>query len=170
MTRHRIAILLVAGVLACGGAAEKPAADPPACMHCGATCGLEPICVCEPGTRKRPRTTFETTCDPICVPGCGSRLWPRRGAPGCAGCTSCTGCTDRGPGPCTCPGRVKQRKKLKKETTDEEVPAVVHKVAYVCAGCAGGIGGCVGAAPAAGRASWWHGLTRWWPWTTRGGD
>ena len=22
----------------------------PACMHCGATCGLAPICVCEPGT------------------------------------------------------------------------------------------------------------------------
>jgi hypothetical protein len=35
---------------------EKEKDKPPACMHCGATCGLEAVCVCECGTKKKPKT------------------------------------------------------------------------------------------------------------------
>jgi hypothetical protein len=56
---------------------EKPKEDEkPACMHCGATCGLEPICVCEPGTKKQPKVEFDVKCEPICVAGCGSKPRP----------------------------------------------------------------------------------------------
>ena len=79
--RHRgIAAMLLVAVLACAGAADKPAEkkkddgqkkDPPACMHCGATCGLRPICVCKPGTKKQPKFEFDVTCEPICIPEIG---------------------------------------------------------------------------------------------------
>ena len=54
-------LLLAVVLLACGAADKDKAADKkdasqkaekPACMHCGATCGLAPICVCEQGTKK----------------------------------------------------------------------------------------------------------------------
>jgi hypothetical protein len=38
---------------------EKDKDKPPACMHCGATCGLEAVCVCECGTKKKPKTEYE---------------------------------------------------------------------------------------------------------------
>ena len=76
--------------------ADKPAdkpeeRKPPACMHCGATCGLAPVCVCEPGTKKRPKVEFEVTCEPICVAGCGGGP---RFLDGHAAGTTCTGCRE----------------------------------------------------------------------------
>lgn len=131
--------------------AEKP----PACMHCGATCGLEPVCVCKPGTKKKPVTEYETTCEPFCVPGCSGPPWCRHGG----GCTDC-------PDACThCAGTVRFRRKLSKETRDEEVATVKRTVAYVCCRCdARPPEGCCAAGLAAWpplRAAWW---TAWWPW------
>jgi hypothetical protein len=127
------------------GKKEEPK---PACMHCGATCGLEPVCVCEPGTKKKPKVEFEVTCEPICVAGCGSKPWPFGRWHDRGGCTSC--CAE----PCACRGWVRNRKKLKRETTDEEVPAIKRTVAYVCATrCS---------EPCKPRSSsWWSLLTAW---------
>lgn len=183
---RRLAVLLLAVVMTGGGvpdrpilAADKPAVakkdaqkagnrdgdggskqdDSPACMHCGATCGLEPICVCESGTKKRPKFEFDTTCEPICVPACGSHVWPFRARAAGTGCTTC--CEE----PCACPGRVRSCKKLKKETVDEEVPTVVRKVKYVCAGCGGRgtVGCCDVEQPRRRPSAWWTDLTWWWP-------
>jgi hypothetical protein len=85
------ALLLTVALLACGAAdKDKTAAkdktadkkdaskkdEKPACMHCGATCGLVPICVCESGTKKKPKVEFDVKCEPICVAGCGSKPRP----------------------------------------------------------------------------------------------
>ena len=122
-------------------------AKQPACMHCGATCGLEAVCVCKAGTKKKPVTEYETKCDPICVAGCSGPLWARHR----------TGCTDCPPDQCRCPGWVRHRKTLVKETKDEEVCVVERSVAYVCAGCnAAGRAGCCDAA-ASPRTGWWSG-------------
>lgn len=121
----------------------------PACMHCGGHCCLTPICVCEPGTKKRPRTEYEVTCEPICVPGCGSKPWPFGRHHPQAGCTaSCVG-------PCRCPGWVRDRQKVKKETVEEDVPTIKRKVAYVCATCAACRGGRVD------KTSWWWSCLPW---------
>jgi hypothetical protein len=126
---------------------------PPACMHCGATCGLEPICVCKPGTKKKPVTEYATDCEPFCVPGCSGPPWCRHGA----------GCTDCPDDSCRCPGRVRSRKKLSKETRDEEVAVVKRSVAYVCCRCAEQpAAGCCETDPAPRaevREPWWTG---WW--------
>jgi hypothetical protein len=119
-------------------------------MHCGATCGLEPICICTPGKKKKPVTEFETTCEPICVAGCSGPPWARRA----------TGCTECPPDACCCPGWVRNRKTLVKETRDEEVATVERSVGYVCVRCTGrGGAGCCGPEPVT-RASRWPG---WWP-------
>lgn len=131
-------------------------AEPAACMHCGATCGLVPICVCEPGTKKKPKVEFEVKCEPICVAGCGSKPWPFGSCRGRVGCTTC--CEE----PCRCPGWVRPCKTLKKETTDEEVPTIKRKVAYVCRCCAGRCtAGCCGGGRPSRASSWWAGLTSW---------
>lgn len=118
------------------------------CMHCGATCGLEPVCVCEPSTKKQPKVEFEVSCEPICVAGCGSKPWPLGGWHGRSGCTSC--CAE----PCACRGWVKHRQTLERQSTDEEIPTIKRSVAYVCAGCC--------AEPRKPRpASWWSVLTAW---------
>jgi hypothetical protein len=132
------------------GNAESPAKRP-ACMHCGATCGLEAICVCKPGTTKKPVTEYETKCDPICVAGCSGPPWARHR----------TGCTDCPPERCRCPGWVRDRKTLVKETKDEDVCVVERSVAYVCAGCSGtGRAGCCDAARSSGhQGRWW---SAWW--------
>ena len=167
-----IPLVLAAALLACGAAdkgkagsandADKKAADKkderPACMHCGATCGLVPICICEPGTKKMPKVEFDVTCEPICVAGCGSKPWPFDRCRDRVGCTTC--CEE----PCRCPGRVRSCKRLKKETTDEEVPTIKRTVAYVCGCCAGRCtAGCCTAGPRPGKIGWWTHLGWLWP-------
>jgi hypothetical protein len=130
--------------------------EKPACMHCGATCGLAPICVCEPGTKKQPKVEFDVQCEPICVAGCSTRPWPFGR---CEKHISCTACCEE---PCRCPGWVRNCKKLKKETTDEEVPTIKRKVAYLCDCCAGRCtAGCCEATPHPRPTSWWTRLA-WW--------
>lgn len=152
---------------ACAAAADKPAEKPagkpadkapaPACMVCGATCGLTPICVCKPGTKKQPKVEFSTECEPFCVPGCSSRPWPFGSHHAARG--GCTSCCDE---PCRCPGRVRSRKKLTKETVDKEVPVIDRSVGYLCCGCAGERPTSCSEPPAPRQpAGWW---TRLWPW------
>jgi len=110
--------------------AENSEEERPACMHCGATCGLVAVCVCKPGTRKTPKTEYEAESDPICVPCCSGPPWPWSGHRRAAGCTECERCDTE------CQDAwVRQRKKLVKETKDEEKPAIERKVAWVCRGC-----------------------------------
>ena len=131
------AAIMAVALLACAAADHKEKGKSPACMHCGSTCCLVPICVCEPGTKKKPRTEYETMSEPICVAGCGSKFWPFGRCHDRADCTSCT------ESPCQCPGWVRNRKTLKKETVDEEVPTIKRKVAYVCDACTDcGTGSC----------------------------
>ncbi|MFM8985864.1 MAG: hypothetical protein ACKONH_07380, partial [Planctomycetia bacterium] len=95
-----VAVVLLAWTPSVPAAESKPAAqepkaakqdsreqaerERPACMHCGATCGLVPVCVCKPGTRKIQKTEYETTCDPVCVPCCSGPPWKcQRRASGC---------------------------------------------------------------------------------------
>jgi hypothetical protein len=128
--------------------------EKPACMRCGATCGLEAVCVCEPGTKKRPKTEFEVECNPICIAGCGNPFGQR------AGCTG--GCTTCGPEACECRGRIRVVKKLERKNVDEEVPTVVRKVKYLCECCAGKCGaGCCGPAARHRAPSWWSRLLPW---------
>ena len=164
-------LLLAVALLACGAdgkdktpdkgkKAEKKDAtkkdEKPACMHCGGTCGLVPVCFCEPGTKKKPKVEFDVTCEPICVAGCGSKPWPFGRCHGRAGCTSC--CAE----PCRCPGWVRNCKKLKKETTDEDVPTIKRKVAYICDCCAGRCkSSCCGGGRARRSTSWWAFLMPW---------
>ena len=131
----------------------------PACMHCGATSGLAPICMCEPGTKKRPKTDVVVTCEPLCVAGCTTKPWFLGWCHNHATCTSC--CEE----PCECPSRVRWCRRLTRDTVDEEVPTIVRSVKYVCRCCSGTCSaGCCGA----GRRcpplpAWWMNLTWWWP-------
>lgn len=128
----------------------------PACVHCGATCGLAAICVCQPGTKTQPKVEFDVECEPVCIAGCGSMPWPLGNGGRGAGCTN--GCED----PCLCPTRVRNRKRLKKETVDEDVPTINRKVVYVCDCCAGRCaGGCSSGVPCPRLSSWWTRLG-WW--------
>ena len=166
MPSRTITAMLLAAVLFTSGAADKPKAqddeatskqdEQPACMHCGATCRLVPICVCEPGTKKKPKVEFDVMCEPICVAGCSSTPWPFGRYRERVVCTSC--CEEA----CRCPGRVRNCKKLKKETTDEEVPTIKRKVDYVCDCCAGRCtAGCCAARRSSRSSSWWTSLTSW---------
>ena len=135
---------------------SKEKDKPPACMHCGATCGLEAVCVCECGTKKKPKTEYEAKCDPICVPRCGSLPWPLNRCRHGGGCTECP--SD------ACRAWVRQRKTLSKETKDEEVSVIERKVKYVCCRCAGaGRAGCCGGGESAGLCGWWQGWLHWLP-------
>lgn len=130
---------------------EKPR---PACMVCGATCGLTPVCVCETSTKKKPVVEFEVDCDRICVPRCGGLPWPfsTRKPTTCVGCT--TGCE-------TCRGWIRTRRTLHTTQRHEEVPVVRRTVEYVCDACGQGPGCCGGhAAP---RSAWPAWLPRWSP-------
>jgi hypothetical protein len=125
----------------------KAERERPACMHCGATCGLVPVCICMPGTRKIQKTEYETTCDPVCVPCCSGPPWKcQRRATSCTGCEA--ECHD---------AWVRQRKKLVAEQKDEERPTIERKVVWVCRGCdAGPSAGCTDGGDAASRrAGWW---------------
>ena len=131
---------------------EKEKEKPPACMHCGATCGLEAMCVCECGTKKKPKTEYDAKCDPICVPRCSGLPWPFSRCRHGGGCTDCPADA--------CRAWVRQRKTLVKETKDEEVSVIERKVKYVCCRCAGrGKTGCCGGKPAE-HAGWW---SQWLP-------
>ena len=164
-SRTITALLLTVALLACGAADKEKTAgkndaskkdERPACMHCGGTCGLVPICVCEPGTKKKPQGEFEVKCEPMCVAGCSSKPWPFGRCHDRVGCTAC--CEE----PCRCPGWVRNVKKLKKETVDEEVPTIKRKVAYVCDTRAGCGTGCCGVGQSQRPSSWWTYLM-WWP-------
>lgn len=129
--------------------AEKEAEERPACMHCGATCGLVAVCVCKPGTKKIPQTEYEAKRDPLCVPCCGGPPWPWGRKCTAGGCTGCEAeCHD---------AWVRQRKKLVVEKKDEEKPTIERQVAWVCRGCVrGSAATCTGGGDAApGRTSWW---------------
>ncbi|NCA10956.1 hypothetical protein EBR56_03970 [bacterium] len=138
---------------------KNSADEKPACMRCGATCGLTPVCACEPGTKKRPKAEFEATCKPLCVAGCTTRPWFLDWGHDRAPCTSC--CAEPG----ACPSRVRWCKKLERETVDEEVPTVVRKVKYVCRCCSGTCSAdCCGATQRCQPLpAWWTNLTWWWP-------
>lgn len=131
-------------------AAERHEAS--ACMHCGATCDLRPICRCEPGTKKTPRTEYEVDCKPICLPSLGSDS----GGPACGrvGCAACE------PGLLGCPGTIRCRKTLRKQIVEDETCVIERRVAWVCASCAGEPpSGCTGSPPP-GR-TWWSWLFPW---------
>jgi hypothetical protein len=132
---------------------EKAGDTPPTCMHCGARCGLEAVCVCECGTKKKPKTEYQATCDQICVPRCSGLPWPFTRCRHGGGCTDCQ--SD------ACRAWVRHRKTLVKETKDEEVSVIERKVKYVCCKCsATGKTGCCGGKPA-GHGGWWpHWLRR----------
>lgn len=158
MSTPRLALLLAlliatAGMPSVAGAAEGATARP-ACRVCGATCRLTPVCVCEPGTKKKSVVEFEVDCDRICVPRCGGLPWPfsRKNSTACVGCTE--GCE-------TCRGWIRTRRTLSKETRDEELSIVKRKVEYVCDACGTQPGCCGTAAP---PRSWWPAwLPRWCP-------
>jgi hypothetical protein len=134
---------------------EKTKEESPKCMHCGARCGLEAVCVCECGTKKKPKTEYEATCDPICVPRCSGLPWPFSRCRSGGGCTDCQ--SD------ACRAWVRHRKRLVKETMDEEVSVIERKVKYVCCQCsATGKTGCCGGEPA-GHGGWWPHWLRWLP-------
>ena len=126
---------------------EKPKEESPKCMHCGGRCGLEAVCVCECGTKKKPKTEYEAKCDPICVPRCSGLPWPFSRCRHGGGCTDCP--SD------ACRAWVRHRKTLVKETKDEEVSVIERKVKYVCCQCtATGKTGCCGGEPAE-HGGWW---------------
>ena len=132
---------------------EKDKEDPPKCMHCGGRCGLEAVCVCECGTKKKPKTEYEAKCDPICVPRCSGLPWPFSCCRHGGGCTDCP--SD------ACRAWVRHREKLVKETKDEEVSVIERKVKYVCCTCAsrGKTGCCDG--ESAEHGGWWPHWLRW---------
>jgi hypothetical protein len=132
---------------------EKSKEESPKCMHCGARCGLEAVCVCECGTKKKPNTEYEAKCDPICVPRCSGLPWPFSRCRHGGGCTDCQ--SD------ACGAWVRHRKRLVKETKDEEVSVIEQKVKYVCCTCAGrGKTGCCGGEPTR-HCGWWPHWLRW---------
>jgi hypothetical protein len=158
----RILVVVAVGVVLAAHGSAAADKEQPACMHCGATCGLVAFCECKPGTKKTQKTEYDMTCDPVCVPGCSGFAWPwdRRH---CAGCTKgVSGCTDDGSDGCgadSCRAWVRQRKKLVKETKDEEKEVIERKVVWVCRGCTSG---CTAPAhPASTASGWWPAWLRW---------
>jgi len=139
------------------GAATPPKADKtdkadakPACRVCGGTCGLEPICVCEPGTKKKPKTTYSMRCEPVCVP----TPCPWHGGEGGRHALSCAG------GPCSggCGGAtVRTKKSLLKTIKEEEVDMVTRKIEHVCRHCSGRetASSCTSCTDPGPTRSWW---------------
>lgn len=112
-------------------AAPQLTAAIPACIQCGATCNLIPFCRCEPITRKKPRTIYESKCELVCEPAVGL-FGPPPPKP--------NGCTDCGK---TCsPARICKKKTLLKTVHEEDVCHTARKVGYLCRCCAGECGGC----------------------------
>ena len=145
--------------------AEKAPADnkpaekkKPACRVCGGTCHLAPICVCEPATKKKTKTTYAMKCEPVCVPEpCLSHH--TLGKHHAASCTG-AGCD----GSCGA-ASVRTKKTLLKTMKEEEVDVIERKVEYLCRHCAGidaapTCCSCAGLGPASAPRPWWKAL---WP-------
>jgi uncharacterized membrane protein YgdD (TMEM256/DUF423 family) len=158
MRRAALATVILAvmlGAFAAAGAADAR----PACRLCGACCGLQPVCVCEPVTKKKPKTTYSMKCEPVCVPG-PCLLHHGKATRHRAGCTgpACDGCCGA--------ATVRMKKVLLKKVTEEEVDAIERKVEYVCCHCAGieaapTCSSCSGHGPEVGHSRpWWRWL---WP-------
>lgn len=103
----------------------------PACIQCGATCNLIPFCRCEPATRKKPKTIYESKCELVCEPAVGlfGHHQPKTG--GCTDCSKACG-----------PSRICKKKTLIKTVKEEDVCHVERKVGYLCRCCAGECDGC----------------------------
>jgi len=113
--------------------AEKKTDERPECVQCGATCGLIPFCKCEPSTKKKKKTVYDSKCELVCVPGCGCLL---HGQHHRAGCTDCEqACRNM---------QIREKKTLLKTVKEEDVDTVKHTVAYICECCAGLRGSCTG--------------------------
>lgn len=111
-----------------GRVAKRPVK--PVCRNCGGSCGLEPVCVCEPGTKKKPTTTYSMKCELVCVPApCllhgGSA---HHHTPSCTDTPCDGGCAD---------AVVRTKKTLLNTVTEEEVDILTRKVEYVCRHCSG---------------------------------
>jgi hypothetical protein len=136
-----IAGIMLAQAAGFAVAGDNPKTKTPTCVRCGATCGLREICVCESSTKKKPKTEYTVTCDPICVPRWSGFSWPF------ARCLHGGGCTDCQPDPCR--AWVRYRKKLIPETKDEDVAVIERRVESICVSCAGcGKPGCCSSDPA----------------------
>jgi len=153
------AAFCLAGLTAAATDQRPAAAAAPACGVCGGSCGLEPVCVCEPATRKVKKTSYAMRCEPVCV------------ADGRAGghAAAAASCTATG---CGCDGScssasIRMRKQLVKTVTEEEVDVIERKIEYRCRHCAGieaapSCSACAGHGPAGEPAvPWWR---RLWPW------
>jgi hypothetical protein len=116
---------------------DKDEEAPPKCSRCGARCGLVAFCRCEPGKKKKPKVEYDVKCDPICVARCGG-LACRHASRNGSCCDDCSqvNCSQAN---CSqedcCNAWVRQRKVLKKTTTDEEVDTIKRTVEYVCCRC-----------------------------------
>lgn len=136
---------------------KKPDANAtkPVCRICGGSCGLAAVCICEPGTKKRPKTTYSMKCEPVCVPTPRLLHGGHGHAPPCTG-SPCDGrCAE---------SMVRTKKSLLKTITDEEVDVFTRKIEYVCCHCSNtprtsGCPSCTGSTPTL-RRPWWHWL---WP-------
>jgi hypothetical protein len=126
----------------------------PACVQCGATCNLIPFCRCEPATRKKPKTIYESKCELVCEPAVGLLGHHQPKTDGCTSCGAACG-----------PSRICKKKTLIKTVKEEDVCHVERKVGYLCRCCAGECGGCdndaCGAKPAGRRPP----LFSWKPFT-----
>ncbi len=115
------------------GKTSSAEADLPACIQCGATCGLIPFCRCEPVIRKKPKTIYESKCELVCEPAVGL-LHHHRQKHQHGGCSDC--------GPACGPSRIRKKKTLIKTVKEEDVCHVKREVGYICRCCAGQCSGC----------------------------
>jgi hypothetical protein len=135
--------------------APKPAPKP-ACRACGGSCGLQPICVCEPGTKKKSTTTYSMKCEPVCVPApCLLHGGNPHRRP--------LSCTDSGCDGACAGAMIRTKKSLVKTVREEEVDIVTRKIEYLCRHCSGSgqatsCRSCSAPAAATPRPPWW------WPW------
>ena len=162
-------LLALAGLSALAPAADPPAApaEPatkkPVCRVCGGGCHLTPVCVCEPATKKKTKTTYSMKSEPVCVPEPCLSHHGRHGK-GARQAGSCTGTACDG----SCGAASVRTKKtlLKTMKEEEEVDVIERKVEYLCRHCAGidaapTACSCAGHGPAAAPRPWWKSL---WPW------
>ncbi len=141
---------------------KKPAEKKPACRVCGGSCHLTAVCVCEPATKKKTKTTYSMKCEPVCVPEpClshhGHHGKGTRHAGSCTG-TACDGSCGA--------ASVRTKKLLLKTMKEEEVDVIERKVEYLCRHCAEfdaapTCSSCAGHGPASAARPWWKSP---WPW------
>jgi len=97
---------------------------------CPSCRGFIPVCRRVPLTIKKPKVEYRMKCELVCVPGCGCLKHGGRG-----GCDRCSHgeCGD---------ARIRQKKLLLKEVTEEERQSYEYKIFWVCPACAGFGGSC----------------------------